>query len=53
MQVTNYNLLKNIHETIQHPTIDGITHLVRGNYDYYHYNCSEGNDVVSNKTKLI
>lgn len=49
MQVTNYNLFKNIHETLQHPTIDGITHLVRGNYDYYHYNCSEGNDVVSCK----
>ncbi|CAO1403289.1 unnamed protein product [Diamesa serratosioi] len=45
MQVTEYNLLKNIHETLIHPTVDGITHLVRGNYDYFHYNCSERNDV--------
>lgn len=46
MQVTKYNLLKNIHETLIHPTNDGITHLVRGNYDYYHYNCTEGNDDI-------
>ncbi|CAO1404002.1 unnamed protein product [Diamesa tonsa] len=45
MQVTTYNLLKNIHETLVHPTSDGITHLVKGNYDYYHYNCLEGIDV--------
>lgn len=41
-----YELLTNVHQKLENPTPDGITHLVSGSYQYFHYKCDGHNDVV-------
>lgn len=40
------NLLKNVHEKLPLPELIGDTFLIRGDYEYWHYECDGFNDKV-------
>jgi hypothetical protein len=47
------NLLRNIHEGIEPPTVTGSTTLIQGSYQYYHYGCDGFSDKVRPYVKVV